>query len=451
MARQAQEAEPADLEVWLARLSQLGDAGRRELVGLASGGDTPVAVESRRALERYLQELAARAAASRGAGLSVGDSEAAIAMAEALAEHAAKFDWRGRVWVERIAFRLVKQVEEYSPETTVRILEACDKALQRLDSATASSRRMRTIPGSMQRPANGFLSAATPPDFQSQQTSPAVGDRTQPVLDPSPGSEEYDGFNGPPIALDKPSGSPTPLFNGPQWQAGSAPRGSLNGGYALSRDAFVSTAPLGPVGMEDFGVAPSPAPESAGASTAAKPLPRPAPVATKTLDAPLPPQLVDVPPPDELRRMLSDYRSMTDAELLFAQDSADLFQRKAILRVLKERGVADETVGANRSAAPQSTANQSTANQSRARVAQPMPTDRVEAARLLLQQPSAATRNTLRRLVVDPDPRVRLEALTALATTNDPQLAELARQRAVAEPDPEVADAAQRIYETLRR
>ncbi len=56
--------------------------------------------------------------------------------------------------------------------------------------------------------------------------------------------------------------------------------------------------------------------------------------------------------------------------------------------------------------------------------------------------PSASARRLLRLMLEDSHADIRLRALTTLATTNDPQLASLAKEITLRDKDPRVADLA---------
>jgi hypothetical protein len=148
--------------------------------------------------------------------------------------------------------------------------------------------------------------------------------------------------------------------------------------------------------------------------------------------------VVDVPGPDELRRKLRRYRSLASVDLLAEWKSAGHYDRKAIERVLDERGIARPESTPSRSM-PSVVAEGTTL------------AERLDLLRRLMEQATPASRDAVRKLVDDPHPEVRREALTALAASRDPQVEEIARRRAIHDHDPQVAEVAARILSATLR
>ena len=64
--------------------------------------------------------------------------------------------------------------------------------------------------------------------------------------------------------------------------------------------------------------------------------------------------------------------------------------------------------------------------------------------------PAGQARRLLRSLLHDPNAEVRYRALSVMATTEDPQLFDLAKERALSDPDNRVAELASRIMRQAR-
>ena len=121
------------------------------------------------------------------------------------------------------------------------------------------------------------------------------------------------------------------------------------------------------------------------------------------------------------------------SQFLLAQlPKADLYEAGAIRAVLRDRGFADAELALVR------------------RLSSPRVEDRMQLINDLGVLPAGTARRWLRRLLNDADAEIRLRALTALATTNDPELFNLARKLAVSDQDVRVSELASRIMRQVR-
>jgi hypothetical protein len=142
--------------------------------------------------------------------------------------------------------------------------------------------------------------------------------------------------------------------------------------------------------------------------------------------------IVEIPGPDEMRRLLRSLREVSDRELISRLDVATLYEGHAIREVLRGRGISAELL----ELISQTELQQ--ADERRAMLGR------------LGALPAAHSRHLLRWFVADRDADVRLKALTLLATSGDPKLSEIARVRAVEETDPRVSALAARIVKEYR-
>lgn len=137
--------------------------------------------------------------------------------------------------------------------------------------------------------------------------------------------------------------------------------------------------------------------------------------------------IIEVPTPLEMKRKLSKFREMSTDGLLARLPRSDRFEAGTIRTVLRERGLQDAELDMAEQAG--------SANL----------TDRLQLIEEVSALPAASTRRLLRLMLEDESGEVRLLALTALATTNDPELAELARAISIGDKDPRVAELASRL------
>ena len=211
-----------------------------------------------------------------------------------------------------------------------------------------------------------------------------------------------------------------------EMQPGPAPRSIASAPPGEAELRLVDEPPITPP-------AEAPRPSAIVAQPAVEPLePRIAADSEQLQPRPLPapkPEVVDVPPPQQLRLMLRKYRQMSDAELAGELAMSIGFNARTIQQVLRERNL-PTAVG------PSTSLSRS-------------PESDVE--RRILEQVSRLTpargRQLLRDLTtdVDEEPEVRLQALALLATSGDPMLATIARDCAISDADPRVAELATRI------
>lgn len=139
--------------------------------------------------------------------------------------------------------------------------------------------------------------------------------------------------------------------------------------------------------------------------------------------------LVDVPSPAKQSGRIERLRELSTQVLIRTFSQSDHFLQGAKLTVLRERGVtAEEELLFSQLASPD-------------------PAVRRQLIEALSVLPATRARQWLHWLVGDPSSEIRLRALAALATTNDPQLFELARERAIKDTDPRVAELASQIME----
>jgi hypothetical protein len=143
-------------------------------------------------------------------------------------------------------------------------------------------------------------------------------------------------------------------------------------------------------------------------------------------------QVVDVPSPQEMTTRVEVLRQQSTEALLLRLRNASFYEAGLIRNVLVERGF-DEAVITWRQ-----------------QLASPVVADRLRLVDEVSQLSAATARRLLRWLLDDPSGDVRLRALTALATTQSPDLRELARELAASDKDPRVAELASRLLRKSR-
>ena len=380
----AQIATTPDWEVKLPirQLASLGAPAFAPLVEAAASERAAVAGIARQEIDL------AFAAAQISLRETVDDetAEAMVALATALAENVERFGPAGKQWAERIALKMIDQVDRFPVATATSLLSQCSRLL---DSVPPRGPRLQTVGTAVTSPQQENALGISPPNIDLQilaapsEEALASVKRQQPFARPLESS------------LVEPQ--PEDVSNPP----------SRLSTEDLSRSWNGPSNPLRPPKL------------SGDASLSVEVLPGQAP--------PPPTTFVEVPTPLEMEHRLSKLRSLSNESLLARLPRSDKFVVGAIRAVLEERGM------------------QAAELEMAVRVKSPDVAERMRLIDEVSAMPAASARRLLRLLLGDDSGEVRLRALTVLATTNDPGLAELARRIVIDDNDPRVAELASQL------
>jgi hypothetical protein len=376
LAAQALQSAGGATEAAVRELAGLGLTAVEPLAALAASQRGDVAGAAQNALADQL-------AAWEVAVAEQGDVEAFAqrlrALSGALAAHAAEFGGAGRRWAQRLTRRMVAHSEQLPAADAWDVLARCEAVLA-VPAAPAAPREPPVMGGE--------------PSPQQPSTPP-------PVLEPPPPPRMAD------QADDARPLAELSVLEPPPASAGTA---------TANRNVGNAVAPVNPL-------------RRPGAAAAAPAEPAPdveAPWPADAGSAP-PPAIVDVPSPQELRRLTQALRELSDRDLAARAEASDKYEALASRRLLRHRGYSESLIEFTR------------------RLERMPAAERRAAIGRAASLPAAEVRRLLRWFVADADAEVRLQALTLLATTGDPKLPEIARRRAAEDDDPRVAELATKL------
>jgi hypothetical protein len=394
IARQIRSTPDRQVRVPIRQLASLGAAALRPLVEATASERAIVAEAARQQIDlafgAYQVQL-------RG---EIDDETAdeLVILATALAENVDRYGIAGKQWAERLALRMIDHVDQFSSEAAASLLSQCS---QILDAVPPQGPRQQTVRTAIAPPTRENPLGVSPRKFDLQKltvpleqdftTSQQQGSLARPISGAA--------VDGRPESQSQPTTSPSREFSSPA--AGGATL--RNQRPPLSGNASLSVKVLTERAATTVQVAPRSVAED---------------------------QVVEVPTPAEMQRLLREYRQMSTDGLLNRYTHGDRFVAGVLRVVLAERGMRDAEL--------EMALRTKSADRDK----------RLQLVEEVSSLPAAAARRLLRMLLRDDDGEVRLQALTVLATTNDPGLDELARRMAVEDNDPRVAEFATRL---LRR
>jgi hypothetical protein len=388
LSRHAETAAPAAARLEARELARRGVVAIPPLVRLAGSPNLDAADAARDEVSAALASWESEYRTSQNAPRL---AEKLTILAKALEQWTPTYEIVGRLWADRLALQITEDCAVLSASASMTLLAHCDRVLA---VALAEARQASPL---------------------TEATGSAGGLFTD-LPRPTESTGGAGGFQAPVAGADSsmatlPEPAPLPIASAP---AGEAELRLIDGPPVTPP----AEAPRLPVTVAQPAVE-TLEPRIAADSEQLQSRPLPAPK----------PQVVDVPPPQQLRPMLRKYRQMSDGELARELAMSSGFNARTIQQVLRERNL-PTAVGpaASLSRNPES-----------------------DVERRILEQVSrlapARGRQLLRDLATDAaeNPEVRLQALALLATSGDPMLATIARERAISDADPRVAELATRI------
>jgi hypothetical protein len=342
------------------------------------------------------------------------------ALAAALAKHVAAYDDVARRWSDPLGLRIARACDGLAPNDAMGVLAACDRVLSAPAPAPAATIRRAEVDAAAAPTASAASSPAGNGTWRRDGHAAPRAEATRPGALPLAAATTKEGSTGAGAATE-----PTPAApDGGNLRVVDAPADPPNRAPII-RDAAVMPLPFR---TPDSGDVASSLPSSPAFS---RPRPLPAPEDD--------PSLVDLPNPQQQRVLLRKFRLMSDRELAARLATASGFEADVLQQALRERERRPTARGPSSRAALSQAA--------------PRPFDvERELVERVSELPPERARVLLRALASDDseEPDTRLQALTLLATSDDPQLAEIARQRALKDPDPRVAELATRILREER-
>jgi len=396
LAEQVAASKDSAVKVPLRQLASLGDPALGPLVIAASSQRATVSTIARQIIDEKLAawRLLAEASAPQTVDRDVSNSTARLATT--LAVHIDKFGPAGKRWVERLALALIELADTLPAQQSGTLLADCSEILA---SVPPRGPRLRTV-----------TSLVEPNATRSPSALPAPQPRLEPLTQASEGSLEILARLRPTTSLEyrgRIAQGPPPETEAVVTET-KLPASGLN--WSKRRDANVQKPPtnLPVTTLEAIQGSPNRQPDSAKN------------------------RVTDIPTPQDMRIQTTTLRQLATVELLVRLHSARFYEAGVLHAVLKERGFTDAELALMQ------------------RLASPEVADRLRLVEDASTLPAAAARHLLQRLIDDKNADVRLRALTALATTNAPNLYELARELAVSDEDPRVAELASRLLRQVR-
>ncbi len=408
-------AKDLQVKIPLRQLASLGDLAIEPLVVFAASEREAVAMIARQIIEEKLAtwQLVSAAVRSR-----IGKHEyvrSSALLASSLGAHVEAFGPAGKQWVERLALALIKMADRVPARQTQALLENCSRMLA---AVPPRGPRMRTV------------------NTGQRNTNPYTPDRLpapEPRLEAMTRSSELSSLEG--LALEglasgslvphSPRATSAPL----QFQGRLTPVPKKN--HATEGEApLLSSSKLrwSPSGSGDKQQTVSIKPPGGIPLTGLVKVPQTtSQTTTKPVD-----QVIDIPTPEDMAAQMPAFRGQATEELMLRLNESGRYEAGAIRTVLGERGYTEAELAVWQRLASLDVRN-----------------------RLLVVDdashlPATSARRVLRWLLEDEDATVRLRALTALATTDAPELIELARELAVQDEDPRVAELASKLLRRQR-
>ena len=382
-----QELPDDQVRASLFQISELGTPGLDVLVTATGSQRHAIAEVSREVLEREVTKR--RILASKGYQIEVGEWTAELATS--LSQHDSGLGFAGKQWVATMTLKMVDMAEGFAPEHAVLVLA---KAEEILDAIPPLGPRMQTMSrGTIQ--ANRALPQPSEPGvplelmaIPSERIIEVEGKAHQPIPTQVATRQEV-------VPIQPEAGPLTRSV--PDWQPE----------WQEKSPQIPDTPPSNP--------------ELPVVATPTEKVP-PNPLAV----------VIDVPTPDDTRRYAEKYRGVS-SEVLFDQlPLVDFYQAGAMRAILKERGFDDREL------------------QMIQRMTSVDAKERLGVIEDLSELPASRARHWLKRLIRDKDGEVRFRALSAIATTQDPQLYEIAKDLALHDNDERIVKLATGIMKRMR-
>ena len=376
----------------LRRLASFGTSALEPLVIVAASQRPEVGRQARRIVDEQFAAWQVRSQTDEDFDLS----KQTTALAATLLSHADEFDPQGRRWVEGLAIRMIELTKTLEAADAARLLDVCDLLL---GSIPPNGPRLRTLPETAQSQLLAAPSKLGVPEIPIELLAvPSESSRSV-----FAGSEKGTGNIRQDIVSDSSA----------EQDATATEASGNSAGQLTSTDPW-SPAWGPPLNPEETSSAPGMQLEV----SVAPDLHQSAATANK---------VVEVPTPQEMKRRQQAMRKLSSRILLSQLPEANHYVAGSIRQVLRERGFAD---------AEMELAKQLTSAHME---------DRIQLVEAVATLPAEHARRWLRWLLEDEDASVRLRALAILATTNDPQLFQLARELAITDQDDRVSALASRI------
>ena len=393
LAAQIADKDDAKVKVPLRQLAELGEPAIEPLVVAAVSERAAVAAIARQILEEKLAAWTALAESKSARAVDHDFASSLAILATSTADHLESFGPGGKQWAERIALTMIELTEHLPPRQMHHLLARCSYILA---AVPPRGPRLRTL--TSRTKIDDF------PDFPVVPQMPAPEPRLESL---TRASEESFEVWAPAVPRRHEAGRTTlePVVSelkwAPRWEGEyqvqvPSPRPLVTPRKVLSTNTLTKNK-LGNTTLE---IAP-----------------------IKKVNN----QVVDVPSPQEMAIRAESIRHQSTEALLLRLHKASFYEAGVIRTVLIERGF-DEAVLTLRQ-----------------QLASPVVADRLRLVDEVSQLPATTARRLLRWLLDDTSGDVRLRALTALATTQSPDLRELARELAASDKDPRVAELASRL------
>jgi len=392
LATQIDDFDDTRVKIPLRQIARCGPPALGVLVRLAGAERAAVAVTARQIVAERLANWRMQAAENERFAIGGRTTQ----LAELLADHIDRFGPQGKHWAEGIALDMIELSDDLPPPDAARLLDKC-----------------------------GEILAAIPPRGRRLRT---VGSGSVGLRDPTPPPRI------PRIPLD--------IFAVPSEQAikadPSTPPETLEGLHG-QRGAGATSAPATSVSTPGAPAAPKSAwlpkwkslPRDTPPHAARAPLPLPAEQPT-TGTPPVEPQVIDVPSPSEMENRIAKLQNVAPDILLRRLPRVDFYEAGAIRKVLRQQGYDDNELTLVR------------------RLSSAETSERLRGLEDLSVLPAGRARRWLHVLLTDASAEVRFRALSAMATTDDPQLFELAQDVALGDRDSRVAELATRVMQQAR-
>ncbi len=383
------DAEDAQVKVPLRQLADLGETSIEPLVVAAASDREAVATIARQILDEKLVTWKL---------LDQDSSHEAVAtLAMALATHLDKFGPAGKQWAEQLALTMIELSDRIPAKQTHILLAHCSRILS---VVTPRGPRLRTL-----APRTEIA------DFPTTDKLSAPEPKLEALTRASEGSLDR-------LARLQPS---IPMETQNRLTLVTPRRREASGS---------ASKPLDWLPRQD-GVTHSQSPPPSS-NTPSKNPPKNTLIVAPEPTSPAGSQVVDIPSPQDMAIRADALRLLSSEELLLRLRAANFYEAGIIRTVLSKRGFTGAEVAL------------------RQQLATPNAADRLRLVGEVSHLPASTARRLLRWLLDDESGDVRLRALTALATTNAPDLGNLARELAVRDEDPRVARLASRLMREVR-
>jgi len=388
LAAQVATAEDSKVKIPLRQMAQLGEPALEPLVVAAASQRAAVSAIARQILEEKLAVWQVLAKAYPAEANDLG--RAPLKLAAALATHIDQFGPAGKQWVEHLTLDMIDLADVLPAQQTGPLLADCSRILV---AVPPRGPKLRTV-AAVAEP------TTTAPGLDAPQPKLETLTRTSEIAwaaQPQSHAESKFEFRSRATSL------PPPNFATP-----AAPKSTWSPTWDTQQAQPVS---LPKAAVNDLQVRVSDLPQVQAVQAS---------------------KVIDVPTPQAMKNRAADLRELSSDELLQRLRDSDFYEAGIIRVILGERGFANGELVL------------------RQRLASPNVADRLRVLEDLSALPAASARRLLHWLLEDQNADVRLKALTAIATTNDPGLADLARELAVSDEDARVSELASRILRQVR-